>query len=617
METSTRRQTTLGLKLSSLLIIRAGFLALCSLSPCIASAQFTITDHPYDKKDGSRLEVRSVFDPLPPTGYAPMRVVVVNGRDQEAQWNFQFSANTTHYRQQNVHDGEFSLVTPARQTGSAMFLVPLAVQYGGFGGYNNQLSLQLTVTSSAHGPHQASYYKERTSGFPAIAISRALSDSTITQLNDAVQKKSRGSSSYGGTEVFGSRFDPADLPEDWLAFSGFDFVLLGSADWQVLKPGVRTALLQWVRLGGKLHVYVSPGGDRSLGLLDAKNYQTHQQFSLGGITAFTWDGRSLPVSDTVSRYWGADERLDDLVDNHTRDRSRSDTWKLIRMIGERSFASWQVVVFLLVFGILVGPVNLFVLAPPGRRHKLFFTTPLLSLGASALMIVLILFQDGLGGNGRRLVVVNLEPAETTAFVTQKQISRSGVLLSSSFEMKQPALVEPLALPDTDWVKLKNTQTSQPVSLSQNGRARSGNYFQSRTEQAQAIRAAVSTRARVELKAGAAPDAPPTVISALGFTVETLFFADEKGTLWQTEAPLVTGQQAALVKSTDKDFRDWWSAATNTAGGKLQDQLASQATTPAGKFFATAKSAPGFTQETLPSIHWQDDQIVVFGTMAVP
>ena len=58
------------------------------------------------------------------------------------------------------------------------------------------------------------------------------------------------------------------------------------------------------------------------------------------------------------------------------------------IIDEGKLGTWQIAAILIAFGIIVGPVNLFVIARQGRRHRLFWTTPLISLIASLLLIAL-------------------------------------------------------------------------------------------------------------------------------------------------------------------------------------------------------------------------------------
>ncbi len=582
---------------------RYSFLLACLLLAPMAQAQENLADALLDPRNGTRLEVRSLFDPMPPSGYVPLRIVATNGTARDAVWRLDFSSSTTDYRRNNVHASTLSLPIPAGSTQTAVFLAPLAVDYGDSGYGSNSHSFTGALTGPY--PYTFSGHNNRTAGFPAIAISKTLADSSLPRLNDDLERRQKAASSYGRSDhIFGSRFTPADLPEDWLAFSGFDYVLLTDTEWQSLKSGTRNALLQWVRLGGKLHFYAislpAPGLP--------KEDETH---SLGQIKSFTWNGSLLPAYDTVGRYWNEPERCEHLRNDHARG---NEAWALLEALVARQFNSWQVLLFLVIFGVLVGPVNLYVLAPSGRRHRLFFTTPLLSLGASAVMVGLILIQDGMGGVGARVVFINVEPSETTAYVTQKQISRTGVLLGAGFELKQPALVEPLALPASEWVKLQNTSNSQPVNLNQEGAARGGNFFQSRAEQAQMIRAAVSTRARLEVQPGATPDAAPTIVSALGFTLEEMFYAGPDGTIWSLKSPLATGQKAELAKVQPNQLLDWWKKHYPLI--KIWELHKLTSVLP-NHFFATAKAAPGFTQETLSSIRWQEDQVLVYGSVTPP
>lgn len=580
-----------------------------------AQAQKRIADEELDRATGTRVQVRSVFDPLPPSGYAPMRVVATNGASRDGRWLFSFHSQTSNYRGQNKHGSSFALDMPARSTQSALMLVPLAVAYGdrSYGNDSHALRLEISDTgfeSKTHHDHDG-----RVGEFPAVAISAALAEYSIAGLNKEVQSKRSGSTSYygGRADLFGSQFEPEDLPDSWLGFSGFDYVLLASTDWQKLKPQVRRALLEWVRLGGKLHVFLSPGvTPAALGLPLVTSAGT-KRLSLGTVQTFEWDGKKLSAFETVSRYWNTARRANDLTQGH----STLTDWPLLGQLGVRSFASWQVMVFLVVFGVLVGPVNLFVLAPAGRRHKLFVTTPLLSVGASVVMVVIILFQDGTGGVGRRFIAVNLEPEDAAAYVTQEQVSRTGVLFGAGFQMKQPALVEPVAMPASPWAKLKSDSFSQPADLTQEGRERRGNYFQSRAEQGQLLRAVVPTRARVELKAGAGPEDAPVLISALGFTVEELYYVDAAGAKWKLAEPLSTGQSATLVKSDVSMTNPWIKAALAPAEEDLLREINNAASGNRAFFVAKAAKAPDFVLETLPAIRWQQDQILVFGPVAQP
>jgi hypothetical protein len=598
----------------------AAFFVSAALFVASAHGQKSITTGTQGDMNGNALELRSVFDPMPPTGYAPVRVVATNGGDRDSRWIFDIRSEARKFQAINTHGSQFQIIVPAHLTQSATFLVPLAVAYGnspgGFGGESHQLHISLN--SDSIGQRVFQNYEARVHGFPAIAISKALADTNHARLKDEVERRMKSGGSSGvANKQFGSSYAPADLPEDWRGLSGFDALMISMPEWLSLKPGQRLAVIQWVRLGGQLDVYASADGAASaLGIpTDAQHQVSH-----GKAQVLPWDGRNLDAKMTVARYWSIDKRENALCSGYTSHSggspaTREPQWGLLKSLGTRSFASWQAIVFLVIFGILVGPVNLFVLAPQGKRHKLFFTTPLLSVGASLLMVVIFFLQDGIGGIGARLAVIHVVPEEAAAYITQEQASRAGMLLGSSFELKQPALIEPLALPEMPWVKLNHTKSSQSVKLSQEGSQRGGNYFQSRAEQGQILHAVISTRARLELKGGLPADAAPEIISALSFTLDTLFYVDARGLIWRAEKPLGAGQQVKLARSDEYALRQSWSEITRLSEGKITQPV--NRTTARSTFFATASQAPGFTLDTLPSIHWNQDHVALFGPVAQP
>ncbi len=577
------------------------------------------------EEDARSLKVRSVFDPMPPTGFAPLRVDAENKTDGFMRWDLASVSRTQRFRKDSEHRGSMVLLTPPQSSQAGLFMAPMTVDYDSTGalGFVNQHEFSLGVDSTGHSSRSFPEYHARTKSFPAIAISKSLASANLTRLEEEVESRSAKSKSSprAGDAVFGSTFDPADLAEDWRGLSGFDGMMITWQEWQRLKPGQRQAVLQWVRLYGCLDVYAEAGSSVSgLGLPEGLD-QGARQHSLGRVERLVWDGRTLDAKAVVERHWGKATRRADLVSEHAAVGSSPAVsgWGLQNLLGRRSFSSWQVVVFLVVFGLLVGPVNLFLLAPAGRRHRLFVTTPLLSGGMSLVMLAVVVVQDGVGGTGVRMVLVDIEPAETAAYVTQEQVCRTGVLLGGEFETKLPVLIEPLALADSPWVKLKNRPSFQAPRLYQEGARHGGTYFQSRVEQAHALRSVVPGRARLEMKAGLAPGTAPEVVSSLGFSIENLFYVDEAGAVWKAEHALDSGRSVKLSASQVQEFKKRVSEQADLAVGQVRRQLHDlMLSAPLrNTFVATARRAPGFTLATLPSIDWKEDRVLVFGSLARP
>ena len=117
------------------------------------------------------------------------------------------------------------------------------------------------------------------------------------------------------------------------------------------------------------------------------------------------------------------------------------SWKLRDAVAAPSLRALLVFGFIVAFGILVGPVNLYWLAGPKRRQRLFWTTPLISLAGSALLVALMILQDGVGGSGTRRVLAVMLPEQNKLALVQEQISRTGVLLGRSFAIGEPSWMQ--------------------------------------------------------------------------------------------------------------------------------------------------------------------------------
>lgn len=571
-----------------------------------------------DQQGQVTLELTQVFDPPPPLGVQPVRATVRNATDESHAWDVSFVNGTGH---QNRVASRFSLEVESHQEKSVIWLVPLVgvdFDYTRGATHIASRSISVTVLNSRRSVSQASHPYYPADQFPALAISDDLARNNLTQLNDELKKQRSFYVSY----AFGSRYNPKDLPEEWLGYSGFDCVLMTTQEWQSLSPGARAALQQWVEMGGILHLY-SPLASVNLASLgfkissreeNARNSPSSPlRMGFGQVVVQQWNGHTMDAAETVKYY------LDTFSTHSSRLISslaldyRTSGWGLMQALGERPYAGWQVVVFLILFGLLVGPVNLFVLAPRGRRHRLFLTTPLISLAASLLVLGVILLQDGLGGTGRRLTAIYLSANEAAAKVIQEQVSRTGMLFYSSLALPPETQLEAVALADSPWVKLFKAPRLG-LKASYDGHKLSGNWFQSRTVQAQFIRSRIPGRGRIEWLASETSEGAPSILSSLGFTLEYFVCRDQQGRLWSSPGPVPQGQRVTLVPAIAKTYHQVLQHGLQHAASPLLSQL-KETVDVDGFFLASATAAPGYTVDTLSSLQWEDDLVLVFGPLS--
>jgi hypothetical protein len=293
--------------------------------------------------------------------------------------------------------------------------------------------------------------------------------------------------------------------------------------------------------------------------------------------------------------------------------------QLSEVVGERGSPEMPVGIILLAFGILVGPVNLFYLAGPGRRHRLFVTTPLISVVTTLLLLGWILLRDGTGGRGRRSAVIYVDRVAHEAAVSQEQISRTGLLLGSEFTTAQPAAmgraqVRELAgaagraFPDS-WSR------GEVHHLLENDRAHFGDWFQSRAEQAHWLEAVVPTRGKVSVRPGGRAW---EAVSSFGFPLRAMFWSDAAGQWWKAAGTVVPGTPVALSETGTDEVRSWL-AAEVVSGGYRLNRIAAVAADDGfwGRraWFLAATDAPQAAYVgTLESVKWERHHAILMGPL---
>lgn len=575
---------------------------------------------------GSLVEVTSIFSATPPSGYAPLRVKVTNNGSapRTVTLRVESRAEVTYSNGSHQLDSSFSFTAPPGKTTEQEYMVPVCadVTPSSYGGGNG-----LAVRMEAGGRNAFMGFNGMgRQDWPCTAFSQALAARSLQDLNNAARGGVSSGYSSGGN--FASLFTAPMLPGDWKGYSGLDILAITAGEWTGLTPAAKTAILQWVKLGGLLEVHRQPA-DPDLAALGIKPGDG-RWLGTGQVREQEWDGRELSGSEAM-RYsavpGAASPRLSLYIDSlRQRDPQSgggtndyrpflSDRPALVAALGEKGFAVWQVGIILVIFGLLVGPVNLFYFARAGRRHRLFFTTPIISLGAAAVLLFVIFFQDGTGGKGHRTSLVYVDAAENAAFIRQMQVSRTGVLFGGNFTTADAAVISPAVLPESRWTRLKAANTrGYRVSSGEaqryftEDRTYGGDWFQSRSEQGQFIDCVQSTRGRLEMKPGSGA---PVVTSTFAAPLERVFYKDADGNYWCSPGEVTTGSSVTLLSSSAQDFTVWLASAASLLPTEMRESFTG-APAQNQHFYATS-SGIGLV-DTLGSIDWESSRAVLFGPL---
>jgi hypothetical protein len=559
------------------------------------SAQETMIRQVVDPVTDTHVEVLALFTRPSPGGFFPVRVKIANNLKTDSRVTLDFEC-ASEYRTEVSARSSFSFDTPGGKTVTRDIIVPIAPPGDIYGGTNLTVKLNGSM-GQAENSIRSSIDKSQ----PAVLLSEALFTPNASVLDSAITAKF--SSSRGGSSEFAAKFDPKQLPDNWLGFSGYDSIIITDSDWTKIPPGARNAILSWVRLGGQLAVYTtSPTTLTALGLPDQAGYGT------------------ILIQNVASDLkLDATAVVDLVLNNPTKPRQQSNqndftsTWPLQNLFGGQTFRYVWFIIVLIIFAILVGPINLFVFAKSGQRHKLFITTPIISLGASLILIVLIITQDGFGGNGIRRTLMEVRPdgGLNAAYLHQEQFCRTGVLTGSDFTINPPVLFQPVAIASSRWARFttggeaKGNFNLQP---SDGKLQASGDWFQSRSEHGHVLSAAISTRGRIEKT-----DTPGSYISTFEFPIDTFFYQDESQQ-WHRADGITPGKRFTPAP-IDATMALPALTGEMEAFAERNRQFLKTAITRPGHFIAITSQAPGI--DTNPGIHWKETRTVITGPVVAP
>ena len=263
-----------------------------------------------------------------------------------------------------------------------------------------------------------------------------------------------------------------------------------------------------------------------------------------------------------------------------------------------------IISFVVGFALVIGPLNFVAFAPLGQRHRLFWTTPAIALAASVLMGLFIVLSEGFGGSGERFEVLLNLPQLRKSVVWQEQASRTGVLASSAFVPSEPSLILPIGLRDSPGSYLLSERGKTYLL---DGTTWSGDWFRSRTTQAQLLSAVLPTRAQVQIVTS--QDAAPSAVSTFDQEMAEFWYFDEEGIAWKAEN-LRPGEKQALKRTEQQAFEAWWRAALKPAGPITRGHAEAYAKDKREKFFAST-TTPRFIT-SLATIRWKDSSGLILG-----
>ena len=555
---------------------------------------------PTVKNSAVGIEINSPLRNAPSSGPLPVLVTISNGSGSAHVWTV--STGEDSYR--NAGDqqtSETSVRVEARATATVSVLVPQGARDAAGTTRYRRLFLNVDGYDVAEPRVELPAGGGGYSGATAfVGMGEQLATPIWASLT---QQYSDASKSLQGSPV-----TVGLLGADWRGYTGFDCLWLTDEEYTTLSTEVRAAVRRWLQQGGLLYLSardLAPAVRTELGLglasADSSGF-AEGRVGFGMVRLIPWDGKQLDLKeaaariDEVARYGGGAAAFRPASLDITLYDARK--WDMFTRLGRIPLHASFLIGFIGLFALLVGPVNLFRFAPADRRHRLFWTTPLISLAASLLLIVVIVLQDGFGGTGERTMLTLLLPAQREAVVIQEQMAHTGVLLSRGFALPE----------DAEATMVHDGREGVVRTCARAGRNFGGDWFTSRSVQAMRLTAVTPTRAEIQLTRASEGDTPPEIVSSIPATLRELHYTDAAKHHWIARE-VRAGVRVALQ-------RDEFSAKRSPVqGSELFNTLPQPFYDRGDGFYAVAEESGAPFLATLPSVRWQRQNAVYVGVVS--
>lgn len=327
---------------------------------------------------------------------------------------------------------------------------------------------------------------------------------------------------YNGTpaSIDIERFEVAqEWSASWIQYSRFSAIAVTAADWAELPPSVRDAIDRWTFAGGVL-VFV----DRPDPMPVVSVRSTEGRYGLGRILVFD-DGLFDETQILRAMQW---RTSDATVFNNAANE--------VPLLDEEKLPLRAMYGVLILFAIIAGPVNLFLLAKKNRRMWVFGTLPLLALATSVLLVGATFATEGLVRVQRSTAITYLD--ETLGKAATLGITGFYATLSPRGEIR--------FAPDTELrVNLERRDAMNVDTVWDDGQRLFGSWVGTRVPTYFAFRKSERRRERLPLQFTANG---ASAVNGLGAHIEQVWAADIDGNVYEARN-VEPGRAFTLVRSS--------------------------------------------------------------------
>jgi len=523
------------------------------------------------------IELTSFVEHLPERGFVEIVAEVRNRTNKEASWEFQFKAYEGYRRDGQLLRHSRNVTVGPAAVRRFRFRVPVYPTLQS--SYSQQPRMSVRIMGPGTFTSDEYFFgnvRKNTGDLHryVLVTDEALrtpdgSSLPLSEINKVCRDKN--------IPVHLQNFDADLFPDSEIALLGFDLLLMHESEWASFGRG-REVLEAWIAQGGDV-------------LLISEAKKEPIATGLGAVHTDPPFGSAKDLADTLSSFTNLSMRVLE------RGRFYENNWDMREAVPDIKKPIGVLMILVIAVAGILGPLNLGIAFRRRKSLQVLWTTPLLSIGISVLVGGIILFRDGLGGDGVRMQWVLLLPEQQLEVSWQEQVSRTGVLPSSGFKLDESWWLRPVATHRRD--------LRSPYSYGlQPGGFYEGDWFGNRRVQAQVAQRVQSSRAQVRVRW---ENQTPLLLSTVETPFSRILYRDSRGKVWKGEQ-ITPGKTTPLVSVPSSEAK--------TMIGEMNPHKESLfpekgMLNQKGWFYAEGLNAERMV-DTLTSISWEDRAVWFLG-----
>jgi len=325
--------------------------------------------------------------------------------------------------------------------------------------------------------------------------------------------------------------------DNWLAYSPFDAVVLNAADMSSMPPSVLGAIGDYLQAGGNVVLSGRTNLPPAWHPWRNQNLQDGVDYGIGFGCCFTFNSENPSVLDPKSVQTLRDAVRDAAHYWQTLPDDSGSANSVLPIVENLKIPTRGIVIIMLAFVIIIGPVNIIYLNRRKRRTWMLWTIPAISFATTLLVFAYSLLREGITPDTRIVGLTLLDQASHRAATIGGTAFYCPLTPSAGLHFDYKTEATPL-------VRIGNgSGTSREVDWTQSQQFQRG-WVSARVPAHFHLRKSETRRERIQV---VNENGKLQIVNGLGAPIKSLWIADADMNFYEAEN-VAAGQKAGLIPS---------------------------------------------------------------------